>query len=55
MTAHTRRIPDTIPARGRGEALTELRRSNAAGVHGRRRPGRGATRRRAITRALQEG
>ena len=54
MTAHTRRIP-ALPVSGRGRALTELRQSNAAGVHGRRRRDRGTMKRRAITRALREG
>jgi len=40
------------PATGRGQALTELRRSGAAGTHGRRRPDRRNTRRRAIAASM---
>ena len=54
MTTPTRRIP-ALPVPGRGHALAQLRQSNASGVHGRRRRGRGTTKRRAITRALREG
>ena len=44
----------SLPAMpGRGRALAELRRSNAAGIHGKRQPVRGSTKRRAIADVKQ--
>jgi hypothetical protein len=47
-----RKRPGT-PASGRGQALAELRRSGAAGTHGKRRPDRHNTERRAIAAELR--
>jgi hypothetical protein len=53
MTRKNRTARAGIP--GRGRALAELRRSNAAGLHARRRPDRSGTRRRAIADSVRAG
>jgi hypothetical protein len=50
-TRRRSRAAITMPVPGRGRALTELRRSNAAGIHGRRRPTRASAKRAAIESA----
>lgn len=54
MSKRPRAKTPTIRLTGQGRALTELRRSSAAGPHGRYRPGRGNTRRAAIEQSKRE-